>query len=620
MPTRPTTQDSMMTLACTVPSLRRLGCALTLVALFGTGACAAEEAGVAIPKDKNAFHIFVLMGQSNMAGTSTPIPVDYVQPSDEVYDLRKDLVWRKAATPLDPAHGQGFSLGESFARHYALLHPGIKVGVIQCARGGRGIKELAKGGKDRDGSPNYDDSLAKIRAAMQRGTLKAVLWHQGETDAGDAGYVAKLGALAADLRQDLKSPDLPFIAGELGRYASWTASFNSRIPAAADVIPHCAVASSEGLLDLGDHVHFSGYGSEVLGARYLKAYLSMAEPALLGKFEPQLAELTTAMAAREAAWTSVLNGDMSEGVSRPFAWDSRWTGKGNLEISRDTVNPASAPAALKLASIGGPAQGSVGQTLRNVSGKKLHISAKVRATGFSQVQILVRAIDKNYKQMLQTTVASTGPSETWKELSADIAIPAEAMSTQLSFGVDGNGAAWIDDVVVERLDATPEPAATPAATPAGNDLAKNGSLTEGGDTAANWTSVWTKSGKLKPQRDTAVFKSAPAALRVDSDGGPVTGNASQQLEGAAGKKLRITGWAKSDGKNGLAVALGSFADGWKITKFEFAFHTELGAAQEWTHFDTTLEVPADAVHVVLSAGIDGEGSAWYDDISAVVVP
>ena len=412
---------------------------------------AADGTGVGLPADKAAFHIFVLMGQSNMAGSSTPIPVEYTEPSADVVVIRKDLVWRPAVTPLDPAHGGNFSLGESFARHYAALHPGVKVGLIQCARGGRGIKELVKGGKDRDGAPNYDDSMAEIRAAMQRGTLKAVLWHQGETDAGDAGYVAKLAALAADLRTDTGIADLPFIAGQLGQYATWTGGFNGRIPAAAKVIPHCAVATSEGMLDLGDHVHFSGYASEVLGARYLAAYLQLVEPALVPTFAPQLATLTTAMQAREAAWTGVLNGNMTEGTVRPFAWDNRSTGKGTLEISRDATQSVSAPSSMKLVSAGGPVQGSVGQTLRNVSGQRLHISAKVRVEGFTTCQILVRSIDKNYKQCLMLTATTTGPTAEWKELSAEVAIPVEAMSTQVSLGVNGEGVAWIDDVAVEVL-------------------------------------------------------------------------------------------------------------------------------------------------------------------------
>lgn len=593
-----------------------------LALVLCAGLAAGDGAGVAIPADKASFHVFVLMGQSNMAGTSLPIPVEYVDPAAEVYVIRKDLAWRPAATPLDPANGQGFSLGQSFARHYAALHPGVKVGVIQCARGGRGIKELAKGGKDRDGSPNYDDSLAKIRAAQTRGTLKGVLWHQGETDCGDGAYNAKLAALIADLRADTGVADLPIIAGQLGQFATWTSGFNGRIPAAAKDIARCAVATSEGLLDMGDKVHFSGFASEVFGARYLKAYLQLVEPVLLPRFEPQLAALTTAIQAREAAWTGVLNGDMSEGASRPFAWDSRWTGKGRIEIGRDTVNPASAPAALKLASVGGPAQGSVGQPLRNVAGQKLRITARVRSSGFTACQMLLRCIDKGYKPCLQTTPASTGPSEAWKELSAEVSVPAEAMSTQLSFGVDGEGMAWIDDVVVERLGAAAlaaAPTPTAPATPNGADLVKNGAMSDGDGVPTGWTSVWTSTGKLKPVRDTSAFKNAPAALRVDADGGAVKGNASQQLEGAAGKKLNITGWAKSDGANAPMVALGSFDAAWKMLKFTIVFRSDLGTAREWTRFESAVEVPAEAVHVVLSAGIDGTGSAWFDDLGATPV-
>lgn len=403
---------------------------------------AADGPGVDIPADKAAFHIFVLMGQSNMAGTSTPVPMEYVDPASDVLVLRKDLVWRQASTPLDQAHGGAFSLGQSFARHYAVLHPGVKVGLIQCARGGRGIKELAKGGKDRDGSPNYDDSMKKIQAAMQRGTLKGMLWHQGETDAGDAGYVAKLAALVADLRADTGIADLPVIAGQLGQYATWTGAFNGRITAAAKDIPRCAVASSDGLLDLGDKVHFSGFASEVLGARYLEQYLQLAEPALVATWKPRVAEIATAMAAREKAWTSVLNGDMSEGTTRPFAWD----GGGSLTVTRDTAQSASAPASLRIATAKGPAKGSLSQPLRNVAGKKLHVTAKIRSEGFTASQLLVTAIDKGYKSCFNSVIITTGPTTGWQDFSADVTVPAEAMSAKLALGVDGEGTAWFDDV------------------------------------------------------------------------------------------------------------------------------------------------------------------------------
>ncbi len=55
---------------------------------------------------------------------------------------------------------------------------------------------------------------------METGTIKGVLWHQGESDCfkGDRPdtYEGKLHQLIADVREDLKMPDLPFIVGDLG--------------------------------------------------------------------------------------------------------------------------------------------------------------------------------------------------------------------------------------------------------------------------------------------------------------------------------------------------------------------------------------------------------------------
>ena len=100
-----------------------------LLALLATAACAVEP-----PASKASFHIFLLMGQSNMAGSAYPWLEEYRTPSQRVLIQNPDHTWANAVTPL---RGGGMSPGESFARHYAELHPGVTVGLIQCARGGR---------------------------------------------------------------------------------------------------------------------------------------------------------------------------------------------------------------------------------------------------------------------------------------------------------------------------------------------------------------------------------------------------------------------------------------------------------------------------------------------------
>src|SRR5690606_37078402 len=67
----------------------------------------------------------------------------------------------------------------------------------------------------------YDDAVERARAAMRDGTLKAVLWHQGESDSNEAAaprYEERLAGLVQRLRRDLGSPDLPFLVGGLPRF------------------------------------------------------------------------------------------------------------------------------------------------------------------------------------------------------------------------------------------------------------------------------------------------------------------------------------------------------------------------------------------------------------------
>ena len=142
---------------------------------------------------------------------------------------------------------------------------------------------------------------------------------------------------------------------------------------------------------------------------------------------------------------------MSEGVTRPFAWDSRWTGKGAFTVTRDTAQSASPPAALCISSTTGEVKGSVSQSLREVSGRKLRITAKIRNQGFTAAQVLVTAIDKGYKSCFNTVVITTPPTSGWQDFSAEVLVPTEAMRANLALGVDGDGSAWFDDIAIERL-------------------------------------------------------------------------------------------------------------------------------------------------------------------------
>lgn len=561
--------------------------------------CAAvlNSADATVPADTSRFHLVVLMGQSNMAGTAAPILPEYAAPSDRVLTL-EGTAWRPATSPLERGRGPGMCPGQSFAKHYAELHPGVTVGLIQCARGARSIKELAKGGKDRDGSPNYDQNLARIRVAMQAGTLTAILWHQGESDASDQGYVDRLATLAHDLRNDLGAPEVPFIAGELGRYLSWGTGFNTRMQRVPAAIPRSAVVSSEGLRDLGDGVHFSGFSAEVQGARYLDAFLGLAEPQLRVRFAPTLQAVTTAMLAREAAWDVLLNGDMSEGGAAPFAWDGRWTGRGTLEITRDaTANPA-----LRIASVGGPALGSINQALRGVAGRNLRITARLRNAGFASVRLTLTGIDGSWKQVFDRTLCDAAKAVEWSAFSAEVALPANAVNARLNLVVDGAGQAWLDDVVVERIASAPQA-----------ERLVNPGMEDGAATATGWEATWAGRGSVAASRDGEVKHGGAASLCIAATGGSAMGNASQKLENVAGRTLHVSGWLRTGGA-GASLGLGCFDADWKMLAWETVGALAADTAA-WTQVERDIAIPAGAVHVNLGACIDGDGRAWFDDLS-----
>ncbi|MFZ2654970.1 MAG: sialate O-acetylesterase [Victivallales bacterium] len=559
---------------------------------------------VKLPADKANFHVFILMGQSNMSGSGMPVLTEYMKPSPNVLLIGNNLKW----IPSLVYYGAGMSPGQVFARHYAELHPDVTVGLIQCAKAGLSIKDIAKGGTtDRDGVSIYDNVMAKIREAKIQGTLKSILWHQGESDCADPAYVDKLKALVKDIRTDIGEPDLPFIAGELGRFNPSGAKFNELLSGAKTAIPSYSITSSEGLMDLGDKMNFSGFSVEVLGSRYLMEYLKMKEPSLATDFKPTLADITRKMLAKDAEWQTIPNPSMTEGAARPLGWDSKWMSKGNIDVVRDDRIFSSSPSCLRIESTSGPVSGSISQTLRNVAGRKIRVNCKVMNAGFSGCILSLIGLDSSGKQVLQKNIINAKDAIEWSSYSSEAFVPSSAINTKLLINVNGEGRVWLDDFSVEK-----------EAQAAGTGLAINSSMTEGYDKPLEWTGIWTSEGSLKVAKDLKIFKSPPASLRIDSDGGPVNGSVSQELKDVAGKKVRVKGWVRFKGLQKCSVGVGAFDSSWKMLKWGGIYYKEGGDELDWVSFDKTVDVPANAEKINLSLGITGEGSAWFDDIEVEI--
>jgi len=155
--------------------------------------------------------------------------------------------------------------------------PQITVGLIPCAVGGTPLSRWETG---RD---LYEEAVRRTQVAMQNGTLKGVLWHQGEGDSGSeetAGtYATRLSKVVEDLRKQLGAPTLPFVAGELGQFLkpetrdgkpSFWPLVNEQINSLPERLPHSAVVSSAELGHKGDDVHFDTPALREFGRRYAK--------------------------------------------------------------------------------------------------------------------------------------------------------------------------------------------------------------------------------------------------------------------------------------------------------------------------------------------------------------
>ena len=256
-----------------------------LAALALTMACNAEEPGAQGAASKS-YDLYLLIGQSNMAGRGQ-VDKESKLKHPRVFTLTRDGQWGPAVDPLHfdkPSAGVGPGL--TFGKAMADACPKATIGLIPCAVGGTSISSWVPGIQDRSTKAfPYDDMLKRAQRACKDGTLKGIIWHQGESDRKPPAislYTTQLTELVARLRKDLNAPDLPFIAGELGQLdeANREANtiFNTQLRGLTSTVKNYACVTAEGLTDKGDRLHFNTESARTLGARYAVAMLGLIAP------------------------------------------------------------------------------------------------------------------------------------------------------------------------------------------------------------------------------------------------------------------------------------------------------------------------------------------------------
>ena len=220
------------------------------------------------------FHLYLLIGQSNMAGRGV-LTDEYRNISQpKVMMLNKENHWVEAAHPLhfDKPARAGVGPGLEFGLEMAKANPSVRIGLIPCAVGGTAIEYWEPGVMDHVTKKYpYDDAIARLRAAMKSGVIKGIIWHQGEANSRPeraAGYLKKIKSLINRLRKIAGDKSLPFVAGELGRYRDTYHLVNDQLKQLPLKVKNTALANSEGLGHKGDKTHFDAASATELGKRF----------------------------------------------------------------------------------------------------------------------------------------------------------------------------------------------------------------------------------------------------------------------------------------------------------------------------------------------------------------
>jgi len=228
-------------------------------------------------------HLFILAGQSNMAGRG--ILSDPPEPDPDILMLTRDSTWAVARDPVhfDKPEGAGVGPGLSFARSLHERHPEWKIGLVPTAVGGSPLAQW------QPGAPLFEASMAQARTAAPAGHMAGIIWHQGENDSRfpdqAATYGERLTRTITAFREQLGRPELPFIAGELGPFLA--DNLEPGFPALPTVtraisdlpgkVPHTAVVSAAGLKHKGDLVHLDTPSQIIFGQRYAEAFLRLVD-------------------------------------------------------------------------------------------------------------------------------------------------------------------------------------------------------------------------------------------------------------------------------------------------------------------------------------------------------
>ena len=233
-----------------------------------------------VPNKENLW-VFILAGQSNMAGRGLVEPQDTV-PNNRVYTLNKQGNIILAKEPLhfyEPTMAgldSGLSFGKALIKH---IPDSISVLLIPTAVGGSSISQWLNDSIHRE-VKLFSNFKQKAELGMRFGTVKGILWHQGESDAKTKEaplYQIKLSELFYQFRKIIGNQETTVVIGQLGSYSTnplWS-KINDHIKYYVSTDQYSGMINTQDLKDKGDKVHFNSEAQRLMGERFANEFIKI---------------------------------------------------------------------------------------------------------------------------------------------------------------------------------------------------------------------------------------------------------------------------------------------------------------------------------------------------------
>ena len=395
---------------------------------FGLGFAVSANAA----PDPN-FHIYLAFGQSNMEGQAN------IESQDKTVDKRFQVLWTTNETNCGKKLGKWSDAVPPLASCSSKLGPAdyfgrtmvektdsqIRVGIVDVAVAGCSIQlfdspvsqsymnQQAGWFKQRVeayGGKPYERLIEMAKKAQEDGVIKGIIFHQGETDAGDGQWPSKVKAVYNRILKDLGlEGDIPFLAGEVLRSGS-SKGANNNIAKLPQQSKNFYVISSEGFnqaLGDGQNVHFTSQEYRDFGKRYAEKMIEV----LGDKIKP----VAAASSSSEAPSSSSVESSSSESSSSVAESSSSV-----VASSSSTVGGIVIPNAMYSVSVGRVAfagdfvqvplslskAGFVNIRLYSVLGTEVASVSRLLSSGLSNVLISKRKVPAGVYMMSVMTSSS----------------------------------------------------------------------------------------------------------------------------------------------------------------------------------------------------------------------